>query len=473
MNSKKEYDWLIVGSGMAGTVFAHEMTKMGYKCLIIDRRKNIGGNCYTEKRNGIPIHLWGAHIFHTNSKEVWDWINQFANFKKYKHSVKCNYKGKLYTFPINLKTLNEINSTINTPEQATEYFQECLNVFEKNNPDAKDNLETHCQKQIGKDLYEIFIKGYTTKQWGKDPKDLPSRIIKRIPVRTNLDDTYFHNAEYEGIPENGYTEIFENALKDIKVINEVDYLKDMNHWDSLAENVLYTGPLDEYFNWSEGELEWRSIEFIHKHLDKKDFQGLSVINYNEEEIPYTRIIEHKHFIPGLETPSTWITEEYPKEWKRGDEPFYPIADEKNNNIWKSYKEKFEQTGKFCAGRLADYKYYDMDQVIGSTLALVKKISNSNIPLKISKITNEWIKTTFEEISEEESNSETIHNIRIRKDRSHLEIFFVLDCDGYGKHECLVDIYYDGKIVVDFMETPIEGSGLESEFKKAIENYIKE
>lgn len=374
-----KYDWLIVGAGLAGSVFAHEMTKIGKKCLIIDRRKNIAGNCYTEKKDGIPIHVWGAHIFHTNSKEVWDWINQFAKFKKYKHSVKCKIGDKLYTFPINLKTLNETIG-IETPEEAKEWLESWgdsksnryINAS-KNYDLTVDNLESHCIKQIGPHLYELFIKEYTEKQWGTDPKNLPSRIIKRIPVRTNLDDTYFLNAEYEGIPENGYTEIFENCLKDIEVRLEIDYHQNKSYWDSLANNVLYTGPLDEYFNWDLGELEWRSLEFQHEHKEIEDFQGLSVINYNEAKIPFTRILEHKHFV-NVKTPTTWITKEFPKVWKKGDEPFYPIADDKNNELWKTYKDRFSETGKYTCGRLADYKYYDMDQVIASSLALFKKLS---------------------------------------------------------------------------------------------------
>jgi UDP-galactopyranose mutase len=376
MDSKKTYDWLIVGSGLAGSVFAHEMTKAGKKCLIIDRRSNIGGNCYTETKDGIPIHVWGAHIFHTNSKKVWDWITQFTEFKKYHHQVKCFYDGKYYTFPINLKTLNEINPEIRTPDDAKEYFSQFAElVYDPKYGDLTiDNLESHCIKQIGPDLYEIFVKGYTQKQWGTEPKNLPSRIIKRIPVRTNFDDTYFHNADYCGIPKNGYTEIFEKCLLGIEVKLKTDYLENMEYWDSQAENILYTGPLDEYFGWDIGELEWRSLEFAHTREETEDFQGMSVINYNEINVPFTRIIEHKHFA-GHTSPVTWITREYPSNWKRGSEAYYPIADDKNNDLWKQYKTRFEETGKQCAGRLADYKYYDMDQVIGATLSLFEKLKS--------------------------------------------------------------------------------------------------
>lgn len=373
MDRNKPYDWLVVGSGLAGSVFAHEMKKAGKKCLIIDRRKNVGGNCYTEKRDGIPIHIWGAHIFHTNSKKVWDWITQFAEFKSYHHQVKCFYHGKFYTFPINLKTLNELNPEIKTPEDAKAYYGQFKHlIYDPTYGDlTEDNLESHCIKQIGPELYEIFVKGYTQKQWGTAPKNLPSRIIKRIPVRTNFDDTYFLNADYCGLPVNGYSEIFQNCLEGIEVKLDIDYLKDMEYWDSQAENVLYTGPLDEYFGWEDGELEWRSLEFQLEKKEIEDLQGMAVINYNEASVPFTRIIEHKHF-GGHQSPVTWITKEYPANWKRGSEAYYPIADDKNNELHKKYKKRFEETGKYSAGRLADYKYYDMDQVIGATLVLVDK-----------------------------------------------------------------------------------------------------
>ncbi len=375
MDSTKNYDWLIVGSGLAGSVFAYEMKKIGKTCLILDRRNNIGGNCYTDMRDGIPVHLWGAHIFHTNSKKIWDWVNQFTEFKKYHHQVKCVYKGKYYTFPINLKTLNEINPEIRTPADAKAYYAQFKNLTHsiQYGDLSQDNLESHCIKQIGPELYETFIKGYTQKQWVTDPKNLPSRIIKRIPVRTNFDDTYFLNADYCGLPVNGYTEIFKKCLDGIEVKLNVDYLSDREYWDSLATNVLYTGPLDEYFGWDEGELEWRSLEFEHERKEIDDFQGMSVINYNEYEIPFTRIIEHKHF-GNHQSPVTWITKEYPANWKRGSEAYYPIADDKNNELHKKYRERFEKTGKYSAGRLADYKYYDMDMVIASSLKLIEKLN---------------------------------------------------------------------------------------------------
>ena len=368
------YDWLIIGAGLGGAVFAHEMTKIGKTCLIIDRRKTIGGNCYTEIKENIPVHVWGAHIFHTNSQKVWDWVNQFVKFKKYHHSVKCSYDNKLYTFPINLKTLHEIDPTITSPAQAEAYFEQFKNLtsLEGYGDLSEDNLQNHCIKQIGPVLYELFIRGYTSKQWGRDPKELPSRIIKRIPVRTNFDDTYFHNAQYEGIPENGYTQIFEKCLSGITVLNGIEYLDNQADYDSMAKNILYTGALDEYFNWDLGELEWRSLKFDIQTVDVKDFQGSSIINYNKEDVPYTRIIEHKHFV-GAQSDKTVISYEYPADWKRKDEPFYPIADDKNNELHKKYKEKFAQTGKYCTGRLADYKYYDMDQVIASSLSLFEKL----------------------------------------------------------------------------------------------------
>lgn len=374
MDSKKPYDWLIVGTGLAGSVFAHEMTKAGKKCVMIDRRMNVGGNCYTETKDGIPIHVWGAHIFHTNSKKVWDWVNQFTEFKKYHHQVKCFYKGKYYTFPINLKTLNEIDENIKTPYDAKMYFDQFKDlIYDPTYGDLTvDNLESHCIKQIGPELYEIFVKGYTQKQWGTEPKNLPSRIIKRIPVRTSFDDTYFHNADYCGIPKNGYTEIFRKCLEGVDVRLNVDYHENREGWDAMADRVLYTGPLDEYFSWDEGELEWRSLEFENKRIETEDYQGMAVINYNEAEVPWTRIIEHKHF-GGHVSGVTWVTREYPAAWKRGREAYYPVADEKNNELHKRYAGRFVGTGKYACGRLADYKYYDMDQVIASSLALVERI----------------------------------------------------------------------------------------------------
>jgi len=373
----KKYDWLIVGAGLAGSVFAYKMKQAGKKCLVIDRRKTIAGNCYTETRDGIPIHVWGAHIFHTDSDKVWDFISQFAEFKPYKHKVKCLYDNKEYTFPINLETLNQIDSSIKTEEQALEYFSQFkdLTYDPKYGDLTIDNLETHCIKQIGPRLYEIFIKDYTEKQWGKPASELPSRIIKRIPVRTNLDDTYFHNAKYQAIPKNGYTEIFDNLLKDIDVQLNVDYLKDIQAWDLKADRVLYTGALDEYFNWDDGELEWRSLAFDHLKIDVEYYQSCSVVNYSQEKPYYTRVIEHKHFV-AAKSEITWITKEYPRAWYKGTEAYYPIADQENLELHKFYKRRFDLTNKLTLGRLADYKYYDMDQVIGSALTLAEKIINN-------------------------------------------------------------------------------------------------
>jgi UDP-galactopyranose mutase len=368
----KQYDWLVVGAGLAGAVFVDQMKGLGKRCLVIDKRSTIGGNCYTEKRDGIPVHVWGSHIFHTNSLKVWKWISSKTEFNNYHHQVKCNYDDKLYTFPINLSTLHELDPSITTPQRAKDYLSQFKEQFSHL---TEDNLENHCLKQVGKDIYEIFIKEYTEKQWGTSANLLPSRIIKRIPVRTNFDSTYFLNAKWEGIPVNGYTEIFDKCFEGVEVILGKDYLSNKETWDSMAHNVLYTGPLDAYFNWDMGELEWRSLEFDHKRLENvEDYQGVSVINYTQAKYPFTRIIEHKHFV-NASSPHTWITHEYPQKWDRSKEPYYPIADEKNNELHKQYVERFKQTGKVFAGRLADYKYYDMDQVIGSTLSLVENITS--------------------------------------------------------------------------------------------------
>lgn len=284
--------------------------------------------------------------------------------KQYNHQVLVNYKDKIYTFPVNLKTLNEINENIKTPKDAQDY----LDSFKKQNF-KEDNFETHCLRTVGPDIYNIFMKGYTQKQWGVEPKTLPSSIIKRIPVRSNFDATYFLNARYCGMPANGYTEIFENLLKNIEVIKGVDYLKEKEYWNKKAEKILFTGALDEYFNWDLGELEWRSLRFENQLLSQKDFQGVSVMNYTDINVPFTRIIEHKHFSKD-ESDHTYITTEYPSDWIKGEDPYYPIGDPKNKKLWKEYADRFDaQENFYRTGRLANYTYIDMDKTILLTLTL--------------------------------------------------------------------------------------------------------
>lgn len=360
------YDYLIVGSGLYGAVFAYEMTKVGKKCLVLEKRNHIGGNCYTDKKDNINVHRYGAHIFHTNDKDIWSWINQFSEFNNYQHRLKVNYDDNIYSFPINLLTLNQIWG-VNSPEEAK---QKLLSVVTELN--QVNNLEDWVLSQVGLEIYEIFIKGYTKKQWGKDPLKLPSSIIKRIPIRINFNDNYF-NDKYQGIPVDGYTKIFEKIFENIEVKTDVDYFSDKEYYNSLAKNIVYTGKIDEFFNYEYGELEYRSLEFKHQKLITEDYQGCSVMNYTKEDVPFTRIIEHKHF-ENSKSDVTWITKEYPKKYELGSTPYYPINDETNNVIYRKYKQLADNTPNVIfGGRLAEYKYYDMHQVIGSALNKVKKI----------------------------------------------------------------------------------------------------
>jgi UDP-galactopyranose mutase len=362
MNMK--YDYLIVGSGLFGSVFAHEMTKAGKKCLIIEKRNHIAGNCHTENKDGINIHTYGPHIFHTNDKGIWNWINQFTEFHNYKHSPKVNYKDKIYSFPINLMTLYQIWG-VNTPEEAKQKLEE---VRIKN--DNPKNLEEWILSQVGQDIYEKFIKGYTQKQWNKDPKELPTFIIKRLPIRTNFDDNYFFD-KYQGIPVGGYTQIFEKMLKGIEVKNNVDYFQNKEYWNSLANKVVFTGKIDEFFDYQFGELEYRTLKFDNQRIETEDYQGCSIVNYTDFNIPFTRITEHKHF-ENSKSDITWITIEYPKDYEKGDVPYYPINDDNNNTMYEKYKELSKESNVIFGGRLSEYKYYDMHQIIGSAISKVKK-----------------------------------------------------------------------------------------------------
>jgi UDP-galactopyranose mutase len=358
------YDYLLVGSGLFSSVFARQMADAGKKCLIIEKRNHIGGNCYTENKNNIHVHKYGPHIFHTNSKKIWDYVNRFVEFNHFTYRPKVNFDNKLYSFPINLFTLYQLWGT-KAPEEAKIKLEE---VRIKNlNP---KNLEEWILSEVGWEIYEKFIYGYTKKQWGKDPKELPTSIIKRLPIRINMDDNYFDDY-YQGIPKNGYTELFEKLLNGIEIKLNTDYLSDKNNFDSIASKVVYTGAIDEFFKYEYGELEWRSLKFEELELKIQDFQGNAVINYTNEFCPYTRIVEHKHFNFGKQN-FTIITKEYPQKWDKTKEKFYPINDDKNNNLYQMYKNLVDDKKYIFGGRLADYKYYDMHQVIASALTKSEK-----------------------------------------------------------------------------------------------------
>jgi len=363
MNEK--YDYLIVGSGLFGSVFAREATDKGKKCLVIEERDHIGGNCYTEEKDGINIHKYGPHIFHTDDKRIWDYTNRFIEFNNYRHSPRVKYKNQIYSFPINLLTLYQIWG-VSTPQEATDKIKSCALPIK--NP---KNLEEWALSQVGEEIYNIFIKGYTTKQWGRDPKDLPVSIIKRIPIRLTFDDNYFFD-RYQGIPIGGYTRMVQNILNGIEVRMGEDYFSNKSYWDSIADKIVFTGKIDRFFDYKFGDLEYRSLDFQTEKHDIPDYQGCSIVNYAESEIPHTRITEHKHF-ENSKSDVTWITKEFPKEYSRGDAPYYPINDEKNSRIYSLYKKEASGLENFIfGGRLAEYKYYDMHQVIASALSKSKK-----------------------------------------------------------------------------------------------------
>ena len=361
------YDYLVVGSGLYGAIFACEANKKGKKVLVIDKRPNIGGNIYTEKIDGINVHKYGAHIFHTNNKKVWEYVNKYATFNRFTNSPVANYKGELFSLPFNMYTFNKMWGVV-TPEEAMAKIEEQRKEI-KGEP---TNLEEQAISLVGRDIYEKLIKGYTEKQWGRDCKDLPSFIIKRLPVRLTFDNNYF-NALYQGIPVGGYTKMIENMLDGIEVRLNIDYLENKEELDKLAEKVVYTGPIDAYFDYKLGYLEYRSVRFENELLDKPNFQGNAAVNYTDRETPWTRIIEHKWFEfgkdeKGNDLPKTYISREYSSEWKPGDEPYYPVNDEKNSNLYAEYKELAEKEEKVIfGGRLGEYKYYDMDATVASVL----------------------------------------------------------------------------------------------------------
>ena len=358
------YDYLIVGSGLFGSIFARQMTDRGAKCIVVDKRSHIGGNCYTTNNQGIHVHQYGPHIFHTNSTRIWEYMNKWTEFNHFVFRPKVIHKNALYSFPINMMTLYQLWGT-KTPQEAETKLKEVRVRI-----DNPQNLEEWILAQVGEEIYQKFIYGYTKKQWNRDPKYLPSSIIKRLPIRLTYDDNYF-NDRYQGIPVDGYTSIFEKLLKGIPIETGVDYLKDRHKWDSMAKKVVYTGAIDEFFDCDLGNLEWRSLRFEHEVLPISDYQGNAVINYTEDAVPYTRICEHKHFNFGKQE-HTVITREYPQDWNPSKEKFYSVNDENNNSLFQRYKQRIDQSKYIFGGRLADYIYYDMHQVVGSALSKSEK-----------------------------------------------------------------------------------------------------
>ena len=366
------FDYLIVGAGLFGAVFAHEAKAAGKNVLVIDRRPHVAGNVYTKDVEGIHVHEYGAHIFHTNNRQAWDYVQRFAEFNRFTNSPVANYKGELYSLPFNMYTFNKMWGVV-TPEEAAAKIAEQRKEITK----EPENLEEQAISLVGRDIYEKLIKGYTEKQWGRDCRDLPAFIIKRLPVRLTFDNNYF-NALYQGIPVGGYTRMVENMLAGIETRLNEDYLKNKEYWDGQARRVVYTGPIDAYFQYRLGTLAYRSVRFETELLDKPNFQGNAAVNYTDRETPWTRIIEHKWFefgkdAEGRDLPKTVISREYSSEWKPGDEPYYPVNDERNGRLYADYKALADrETNVIFGGRLGEYKYYDMDQVIVSALQCAKR-----------------------------------------------------------------------------------------------------
>jgi UDP-galactopyranose mutase len=363
----KEYDLLIVGAGLFGAVFAHEARKRGKKVLIIDKRSHRGGNVYCENVEGINVHKYGAHIFHTNDKKIWDYVNSFVEFNRYTNSPVAVYKDELYNLPFNMNTFHQLWK-VKTPQEAKDKIQEQISALNIGEP---ENLEEQALSLVGTDIYEKLIKGYTEKQWGRKATELPAFIIKRLPVRFTYDNNYF-NDKYQGIPIGGYNKLIDGLLEGIEVRLETDFFSNREELSALAKTIVFTGQLDEFYDFRFGKLEYRSLTFEHQHLPVANYQGNAVVNYTEREIPYTRIIEHKHFEFGTQ-PTTVITKEYPSEWEPGVEPYYPINDDRNSAAFKQYRDLAEkETDIIFGGRLAEYKYYDMHQIIGAALTSVNK-----------------------------------------------------------------------------------------------------
>ncbi len=363
----KKYDYVIVGAGLYGSVFAHEAKKRGKKCLVIDKRNHIGGNVYCENKDGINIHTYGAHIFHTSDDEIWEYVNNFVTFNRFTNSPIANYKGELYNLPFNMNTFNKLWGVI-TPEEAKEKIEGQKQVLGGKTP---ENLEEQAISLVGTDIYEKLIKGYTEKQWGRKCTELPSFIIKRLPVRYTYDNNYF-NDKYQGIPVGGYNKLIETLLEGIEVKLSTDFFKIKDEIVAISDKIVFTGMIDEFYDYKFGVLEYRTLRFETESKETNNYQGNAVINYTDSETPYTRIIEHKHFELGTGE-NTFITKEYPKEWEKGDEPYYPVLDEKNSLIYEKYKELSEKEEKVIfGGRLGQYKYYDMHNVIKAAIERIKE-----------------------------------------------------------------------------------------------------
>jgi len=366
------YDYLVVGAGLFGAIFAHEARKSGKRVLVIDKREHVAGNIYTREIKGIQVHQYGAHIFHTSNKEVWDYIQQFAEFNRYTNSPVAKYRGELYNLPFNMNTFSKMWN-VTTPQEAKNKIAEQIKEAGITEP---KNLEEQAISLVGRDIYEKLVKGYTEKQWGRSAMELPAFIIKRLPVRFVYDNNYF-NDKYQGIPIGGYTQIVEKMLDGIEVRLSTDFFAHREELENVAEKIIFTGMIDEYYNYCFGELEYRSLRFETEELDMENYQGNAVVNYTEYEIPYTRIIEHKHFEFGCqsgdENPKTIITREYPSSWKKGEEPYYPMNDAKNNELYAKYKALSEKEDKVIfGGRLGMYKYFDMHNVVAEALECTRK-----------------------------------------------------------------------------------------------------